>query len=199
MHQRLTQRLTSHPHLNVDARLGDALCLPAPDASIDVVIEHEVLLFTPHPLRAVDEALRVLRPHGRLIRLLTHAHGPWPDPLDAIQQAFRAAASATGTPLLTRGKGTDYLITTHLANQQLITTEHTLACWVEQLTVQEAIAPLQLQALPFTVDLSPAAQQAGLRAALTKAQQLAGHDGTLRAGRRLYALITSREEQVSHG
>lgn len=48
-------------------RAGDMHALPFPDHSFDVVVLDEVLTLTPQPLRALQEAARVLRPAGRLL------------------------------------------------------------------------------------------------------------------------------------
>jgi SAM-dependent methyltransferase len=45
---------------------GDAENLPYPNGSFDLVISRHVLWTLPHPERALDEWLRVLRPGGRL-------------------------------------------------------------------------------------------------------------------------------------
>jgi ubiquinone/menaquinone biosynthesis C-methylase UbiE len=45
---------------------GDAENLPHPNGSFDLVISRHVLWTLPHPERALDEWLRVLRPGGRL-------------------------------------------------------------------------------------------------------------------------------------
>lgn len=52
--------------LNVVFVLGDAEALPFPDRSFDVVLSACGLWFAPRPERAVAEALRVLRPGGRI-------------------------------------------------------------------------------------------------------------------------------------
>jgi ubiquinone/menaquinone biosynthesis C-methylase UbiE len=53
----------------VDIRSGDAFNLPVPDESVDVVAQNCLFnIFEPSDLRrALSEAFRVLRPHGRLI------------------------------------------------------------------------------------------------------------------------------------
>ncbi|MBV9015380.1 MAG: class I SAM-dependent methyltransferase [Alphaproteobacteria bacterium] len=45
---------------------GDAEALAFPDASFDLVMTRHVLWTLPHPERAIDEWIRVLRPGGRL-------------------------------------------------------------------------------------------------------------------------------------
>ncbi|MFJ2807847.1 HAD-IA family hydrolase [Kitasatospora sp. NPDC087271] len=105
--------------------LGTALAIPLPDASADVVVEHEALLFTDDPLAATDQALRVLRPGGQLVRLLLHAHGD--DPAGDLDAAYRKAAFQDQPAPLITGKGTDHLVTAHLGAHGLDTTVTLLA------------------------------------------------------------------------
>jgi ubiquinone/menaquinone biosynthesis C-methylase UbiE len=48
-------------------RSGDMHALPFPDLSFDVVVLDEVLSLTDEPQRALAEAVRVVRPAGRLL------------------------------------------------------------------------------------------------------------------------------------
>jgi SAM-dependent methyltransferase len=50
----------------VQLRHGDAMNLPYPDASFDVVVAIETFYFWPDPVRGLREAHRVLRPGGQL-------------------------------------------------------------------------------------------------------------------------------------
>lgn len=50
-------------------RAGDMCALPFPDLSFDIVVLDEVLAGATAPQRALDEAVRVLRPAGRLLVL----------------------------------------------------------------------------------------------------------------------------------
>ncbi|MBI1393116.1 MAG: metalloregulator ArsR/SmtB family transcription factor [Alphaproteobacteria bacterium] len=52
---------------HAQVRLGDALALPAPTGSADVVCLHHVLHYLAEPGAAVAEAARILRPGGRLV------------------------------------------------------------------------------------------------------------------------------------
>ncbi len=52
---------------NASVRHGDATNAPYPDASVDLVVIHQVLHFLDEPGRALAEAARVLRPGGRLV------------------------------------------------------------------------------------------------------------------------------------
>lgn len=51
---------------NIEVRQADAVALPLPDASVDVVISNGVLNLVPEKEKAFVEIRRVLRPGGRL-------------------------------------------------------------------------------------------------------------------------------------
>lgn len=51
----------------VDIRLGDAERIPLPDQSVDVVVSFETIEHVQNPERFLEECVRVLTPHGRLI------------------------------------------------------------------------------------------------------------------------------------
>ena len=59
---------------NLEYRLGDMESLPIADDSVDMVLLHQSLHHALHPAQALAEALRVLRPGGRiaLLDLLRH-------------------------------------------------------------------------------------------------------------------------------
>lgn len=52
---------------NARVRLGDVMSLPAPHASFDLVVIHQVLHFLDEPDRAIAEAAEALAPGGRLL------------------------------------------------------------------------------------------------------------------------------------
>ncbi len=54
-------------YTNVDFRLGEIESLPVADATVDVIISNCVLNLSPERDRVLTEALRVLRPGGRLV------------------------------------------------------------------------------------------------------------------------------------
>ena len=54
-------------YTNVDFRLGEIESLPVADATVDVIISNCVLNLSPEPHRVLGEALRVLKPGGRLV------------------------------------------------------------------------------------------------------------------------------------
>jgi ubiquinone/menaquinone biosynthesis C-methylase UbiE len=51
----------------VDARVGDALAIPLPDASVDVVVSFETIEHVTDPGRFLDECRRIIAPGGRII------------------------------------------------------------------------------------------------------------------------------------
>jgi demethylmenaquinone methyltransferase/2-methoxy-6-polyprenyl-1,4-benzoquinol methylase len=61
----LGRKLTAHPA--VAWTRGWALPLPFPTRTFDFVVSLEMLEFTPHPRRTVQELVRVLRPGGGLL------------------------------------------------------------------------------------------------------------------------------------
>ncbi len=54
-------------YTNVDFRLGEIESLPVADATVDVIISNCVLNLSPERDRVLGEALRVLKPGGRLV------------------------------------------------------------------------------------------------------------------------------------
>jgi ubiquinone/menaquinone biosynthesis C-methylase UbiE/DNA-binding HxlR family transcriptional regulator len=58
-----------HGVKNIDYRLGDMEELPLADAEVDLVFFSQSLHHALHPLRAVAEAQRILRPGGRIVIL----------------------------------------------------------------------------------------------------------------------------------
>lgn len=79
---------------NVDVEVADAADLRQRDASVDVVVCRFALQAMDDPGRALSEALRVLRPGGRLALAVFPApeHNPW------ASLAMQALAAAAGAP-----------------------------------------------------------------------------------------------------
>jgi len=84
----------------VDLREGDALALPVPDASVDVVAQNCLFnIFTPEHLgRALAETARVLKPGGRLVISDPICGRPIPDRLRADER-LRAMCLSGALPL----------------------------------------------------------------------------------------------------
>lgn len=78
---------------NVSFEEADGRALPHADASFDAVVLHRVLCHAPEPERVFAEAVRVLRPRGRIAvfdgdyATITLANGP-DDPLQTCVGAF---------------------------------------------------------------------------------------------------------------
>ena len=89
-----------------DLRLGDAQALDFPDASFDTVVCTLALCTIPDDRKAVAEALRVLRPGGRLL-WLEHVRSPL-RPVHAIERLLDPLCVRTEADHLTR-EPLDYL------------------------------------------------------------------------------------------
>lgn len=71
---------------------ADAACLPVADSRADAILLSHLLHLMPDPLRALQEAHRVLRPDGTLlIRLASHAQLQDRPELQAFPRALNAA------------------------------------------------------------------------------------------------------------
>jgi SAM-dependent methyltransferase len=80
---------------NVRARVLDIESIDEPDASYDVVLCREGLMFAPDPARAASEIRRVLRPGGRVAIAVwgPRERNPW------LGLVFDAVSAQTGTPV----------------------------------------------------------------------------------------------------
>jgi ubiquinone/menaquinone biosynthesis C-methylase UbiE len=60
------ERRAARTGRSVTARIMDARALAFPDSSFDAIVMHLILAVMPHPERGVREAVRVLKPGGRI-------------------------------------------------------------------------------------------------------------------------------------
>jgi SAM-dependent methyltransferase len=86
---------------NVTARVLELEAIDEPDASYDVALCREGLMFAPEPQRAADEIARVLRPGGRVALAVwgPRARNPWLGiVLDAVSAELGAPVPPPGIP-----------------------------------------------------------------------------------------------------
>lgn len=78
---------------NVDLHLGDLEQLPLADGSLDLATLSLVLHYVPDPARAIGEAVRVLRPGGRLVVLdmMPHERDDLPQRMGHVWRGFADA------------------------------------------------------------------------------------------------------------
>lgn len=85
--------LVRRDHPGVDARVAAADALDLPDACVDLVVASFVIHIVPRPEETVDEALRVLRPGGRLVLTVPGradgAPDPWADEVNDLVRSYR--------------------------------------------------------------------------------------------------------------
>jgi phosphatidylethanolamine/phosphatidyl-N-methylethanolamine N-methyltransferase len=93
--------------LAIHLQTMDAQNLDFPDATFDVVVLHLIIAIVPDPLRALQEAARVLKPGGRIALFDKYYDGPGQPRL--IRRLLNPLMRALGTDINTR--------TLELANQ----------------------------------------------------------------------------------
>jgi phosphatidylethanolamine/phosphatidyl-N-methylethanolamine N-methyltransferase len=86
--------------LNIRLQTMDAQNLAFPDATFDLVILHLIIAIVPDPLRALQEAVRVLKPAGRIALFDKYFHGPGQPRL--IRRILNPIWRAIATDLNTR-------------------------------------------------------------------------------------------------
>lgn len=79
---------------NVLCQVADLEALPFPDAAFDQVLLLNVLAWVAHPVRALQQAARVLRPGGRMVvtTLAEHEHQDITAAYGQLHDGFRPAA-----------------------------------------------------------------------------------------------------------
>lgn len=88
-----TARRRLGEHANVDLRAGDLETLPIEDGELDAAVFSLVLHYVPEPAVALREALRALRPGGRLVivDMVEHGRTEYREQMGHVWQGFREA------------------------------------------------------------------------------------------------------------
>lgn len=98
MVDRARHNAESGGYSNVEFRIGVLEDLPVADASVDLVISNCVISLVPDRGQVYREALRVLKPGGRIAVSDTLITAEVPSELHTVTAARLACLSATGTP-----------------------------------------------------------------------------------------------------
>lgn len=137
------QNAVKADYTNVEFRLGEIEQLPVADSSIDVIISNCVINLSPDKPAVFREAMRVLKPGGRLAISDIITRGPMPDELKNNQDYLCGCIS--GAPSLNEVKAmlgvagfTEIRITTRDESREFIK-EWVPGMSVEQFIVSAAI------------------------------------------------------------
>jgi SAM-dependent methyltransferase len=130
---------------NVEFRLGEIEHLPVPDTSVDVILSNCVINLSPDKGAVFREALRVLRPGGRLALADVVALEPLPEDLlgdvAALASCVAGAASLETLRSLLEGAGfVDIRIAVNPRSREFI--EH----WLPGSGAEEFVASATIQA-----------------------------------------------------
>ncbi len=151
----LAARLTAVPELSDRCRIvtGDAVALPLADDAFDAAMLAQVLYLIPAWERALDEAIRVVRPGGRV--LLVQERSAMSPELARWDAAWRDAVERAGHRTIPQVPSDD-VAADALGERTSNLRVESLATWEFGQTVGEAIAGLD-RLRPLYPDLDDAA------------------------------------------
>jgi ubiquinone/menaquinone biosynthesis C-methylase UbiE len=131
---------------NIEFRLGEIENLPIADNSADIIISNCVINLSPDKQGVYREALRVLKPGGRLVISDILTTGKLPDEvqknLALVTACIGGAATIQDTEKMLKGTGfQDIKITPKNINQELIRE------WVPGKKIEDYIVPAYIEAI----------------------------------------------------
>jgi ubiquinone/menaquinone biosynthesis C-methylase UbiE len=174
MLEQFRQKLTSRHLPTTYVRLGDAMVIDLPDESVDVVFEHEVLMFVANPIKAVSESLRALRTGGTFIRIVVSSVGT--SITELLFKAFEdGVVSVTDQPFMVVTNELNTWITEHLSSKGMISERSKLAEWMAEISLSDVIDRIKYRAYPYLRDLSDEALAVGLNSLWDRACSLGLH------------------------
>lgn len=131
---------------------ADAMRIPLRDSCVDTVIEHEALCFADEPIKAVAEAIRVLKENGCIVRLVSRTEKTALD--IQLETVFHKALRRNGYgPFCLRGRGTDARITEWLSRNGWVTHEELVATWKELRSRDWILKPLENRGWPYLLSV----------------------------------------------
>lgn len=123
----------------LEVEVADMTALPFPDARFPAVIAVHVFHLVPGWLRALDEALRVLRPDGALLIGQDVHSGPGATRMDSIEDRWRQILRELGYEQSTIGASGYDAVLAELERRGLRVEETTAARWETQYTPRQAL------------------------------------------------------------
>ena len=137
----------------VTAVRADAMLLPFPDHSFDVVIEENSFAFVQEPLVAVVECLRVLREGGVLLRISSKQYHPGRDELMRSLRETLVDLGHHRVPIW--GKAEHARIDRFLLLRGIETDSASLGQWGESYRLADVVTGVRLRALPYLALAEP--------------------------------------------
>lgn len=119
----------------------------------DVILEHEVLLFTLDPIIVTKQILNNLKDNGIFIRIVASREKD--STYNKLLNAFnKGVCSYLEKPFVIKGVGTDSRVTYYLHKHKIKTQKEQLSSWNEKVYIKDLIRIIKSKPFPYMKDLS---------------------------------------------